>query len=60
MFTTCFQRDSTKDEAVVFIFIIATGGLLAWAAVKPWVQRWRDSAQARHQYAPVAGEAGGG
>ena len=30
------ERDSRKDEAVVFIFIVATVGLLAWAAVRPW------------------------
>lgn len=34
------ERDSRKDEAVVFIFIFATAGLLVWAAVKPWVGRW--------------------
>lgn len=39
----CFtERDSRKDEAVVFIFIFATGGLLAWAAVKPWAQKWLE------------------
>ena len=36
------ERDSRKDEAVVFIFIIATVGLLVWAAVKPWVSKWVD------------------
>lgn len=36
------ERDSRKDEAVVFIFIIATAGLLGWAAVKPWVGTWID------------------
>jgi len=40
VFATCFQRDSAKDEAVVFIFIFATVGLLGWAAVRPWVERW--------------------
>lgn len=34
------ERDSRKDEAVVFIFIIATAGLLGWAAIKPWVGGW--------------------
>lgn len=34
------ERDSRKDEAVVFIFIFATVGLLAWAAIKPWVGKW--------------------
>lgn len=34
------ERDSRKDEAVVFIFIFATVGLLGWSAVKPWVAGW--------------------
>lgn len=34
------ERDSRKDQAVVFIFIIATGGLLAWALCKPWIERY--------------------
>ncbi|EAW15096.1 uncharacterized protein ACLA_057520 [Aspergillus clavatus NRRL 1] len=42
VFTTCFQRDSKKDQAIVFIFIIATSGLLAWAACKPWVEKWLE------------------
>ncbi|CAL8581195.1 hypothetical protein XPA_006895 [Xanthoria parietina] len=37
IFTTCFQRDSRKDEAVVFLFIFATAALLGWAAMKPWI-----------------------
>ena len=36
------ERDSRKDEAVVFIFIFATAGLLIWAAIKPWVAKWVD------------------
>lgn len=36
------ERDSRKDEAVVFIFIFATAGLLGWAALKPWVAGWID------------------
>ncbi|KAK3653676.1 hypothetical protein LTR56_004532 [Elasticomyces elasticus] len=55
VFTTCFQRDSAKDQAIVFIFIIATGGLLAWAAIRPWVQKWRDNASAGQAYTPVQG-----
>lgn len=34
------ERDSKKDEAVVFIFIFSTSALLTWAALKPWVGRW--------------------
>lgn len=40
VFTTCFQRDSVKDEAVVFIFIFATVGLLAWAILQPYLSSW--------------------
>ena len=36
------ERDSRKDEAVVFIFIVATVGLLGWAAVRPWVAKWYE------------------
>jgi hypothetical protein len=39
VFTTCFQRDSLKDEAIVFIFIFATAGLLGWAILKPLVDK---------------------
>ncbi|ETN43438.1 uncharacterized protein HMPREF1541_02597 [Cyphellophora europaea CBS 101466] len=41
VFATCFQRDSLKDELVVILFVACTGGLLAWALVKPWVHRVR-------------------
>ncbi|KAJ5981625.1 hypothetical protein N7499_009323 [Penicillium canescens] len=54
VFTTCFQRDSRKDEAVVFIFIFATAGLLAWAACKPWIERYVEAARERRSYIPVA------
>ncbi|KAJ5457621.1 hypothetical protein N7475_009009 [Penicillium sp. IBT 31633x] len=54
VYTTCFQRDSRKDEAVVFIFIIATGGLLAWAVCKPWIERYVEAARERRSYIPVA------
>ncbi|KAJ5884062.1 uncharacterized protein N7473_010948 [Penicillium subrubescens] len=53
VFTTCFQRDSRKDEAVVFIFIFATGGLLAWALLKPWVEKYIEAARERRSYMPV-------
>ncbi|KAF6233336.1 hypothetical protein HO173_008460 [Letharia columbiana] len=56
VFTTCFQRDSRKDEAVVFIFIIATAALLIWAAIKPWVAKWVDSARERRSYIPVSSQ----
>lgn len=42
VFTTCFQRDSVKDETVVIVFLIATAGLVGWAVLKPWVVRVRE------------------
>ena len=51
--TTCFQRDSTKDQVVVLGFILVTGGLLGWAGVRPWVEAWRER---RGSYMPVAGQ----
>lgn len=42
------ERDSRKDEAVVFIFIFATGGLLAWALLKPWIERYIEVRQNNH------------
>ncbi|KAJ9668061.1 hypothetical protein H2201_001867 [Coniosporium apollinis] len=54
VFTTCFQRDSAKDEAVVFIFIFTTVGLLVYAAVRPWVEQWAEKFRERRSYIPVA------
>ncbi|KAJ4417147.1 hypothetical protein N0V82_006347 [Gnomoniopsis sp. IMI 355080] len=35
--TMCFQRDSRKDQIIVWGFILGTAGLLGWAAVrKAW------------------------
>lgn len=41
MFTTCFQRDSAKDQVIVLAFIAATVGLLAWAGFKKVVEKRR-------------------
>ncbi|KAF2458057.1 hypothetical protein BDY21DRAFT_22454 [Lineolata rhizophorae] len=57
VFTTCFQRDSAKDQAVVLIFIVATAGLLIYAAVRPWVEQWIANARERQSYVPVSGQA---
>jgi hypothetical protein len=64
VFAQCFQRDSIKDEAVVFIFIFATAGLLGWAVLKPWVVKWtgwgRGGRGPREgRYAPLVGEGEG-
>lgn len=39
---TCAERDSAKDQAVVWIFILATVGLLSYAAIRPWVEQWAE------------------
>jgi ABC-type nitrate/sulfonate/bicarbonate transport system permease component len=52
------ERDSAKDEAVVFIFIFATVGLLIYAAVRPWVEKWTVAMRERRSYIPISTAAG--
>lgn len=33
------ERDSAKDQAVIYTFILVTVGLLIYAAVRPYVER---------------------
>ncbi|KAL5393134.1 hypothetical protein PMIN02_005834 [Paraphaeosphaeria minitans] len=56
VFTTCFQRDSAKDQAVVWIFILATMGLLSYAGVRPWIDQWTERARQRRSYNPVSAQ----
>lgn len=42
VFTTCFQRDSAKDQAIVFTFIFVTVGLLIWAVIRPWAETYLE------------------
>lgn len=42
VFTTCFQRDSRKDQIVVLTFIAGTVGLLGWAAVRKLLEKRTD------------------
>jgi len=39
VFTTCFQRDSRKDQIVVLTFIATTVGLLGWAAARKVIEK---------------------
>ncbi|KAH7040980.1 uncharacterized protein B0I36DRAFT_311873 [Microdochium trichocladiopsis] len=60
---TCFQRDSRKDEIIVWAFILGTTGLLAWAAVKR-LSEYRDAKKGTSPSGtvpsrPIAGDAGG-
>lgn len=43
------ERDSLKDELVVIMFVACTGGLLAWALIKPWLNMAREKS-----YTPVS------
>ncbi|KAG2186620.1 hypothetical protein INT44_002844 [Umbelopsis vinacea] len=36
----CFARDSYKDEAIVWSFLVLTFSLIAVASVKPRVEEW--------------------
>jgi hypothetical protein len=42
VFTTCFQRDSAKDQLIVYTFILITCGLLIWATVKPYAETYLE------------------
>lgn len=59
MLTTCFQRDSRKDQIVVLTFIAGTLGLLGWAAVRKVLEGRRGEGVrigeggAAGSYAPV-------
>ncbi|RFU27592.1 hypothetical protein B7463_g8761, partial [Scytalidium lignicola] len=39
VFTTCFQRDSRKDQIVVLTFITSTLGLLGWAGIRKIIEK---------------------
>ncbi|KAK3349582.1 hypothetical protein B0T25DRAFT_582492 [Lasiosphaeria hispida] len=43
--TSCFQRDSRKDQIIVWGFILGTAGLLGWAGARRLLE-WRESASA--------------
>ncbi|KAG6035205.1 hypothetical protein E4U41_006171 [Claviceps citrina] len=54
--TMCFQRDSNKDKIIVWGFILATAGLLGWAAFKRAIEHRDQRAALSRQginYAPV-------
>ncbi|KAM3074384.1 hypothetical protein ACMFMG_002810 [Clarireedia jacksonii] len=57
VFTTCFQRDSRKDQIVVLTFIAGTLGLLGWAAVRKFMDKRKGlsmpTSNAQQGYAPV-------
>ncbi|KAH9886603.1 hypothetical protein F4778DRAFT_474074 [Xylariomycetidae sp. FL2044] len=54
---TCFQRDSRKDQIIVWGFILGTLGLLGWAAAKRVVEMREERRKA--SLAAAAGLGGG-
>ncbi|CAD0046897.1 unnamed protein product, partial [Aureobasidium pullulans] len=50
VFTTCFQRDSTKDQLIVFTFIFVTCGLLIWATVRPYAETYLELQSRRTEW----------
>lgn len=49
IYTDCFQRESLKDEAIVFIFLVLTVSLLGYAMViKPIIEKRRTRHSARY------------
>ena len=36
----CFQRDSRKDQIIVWCFLLGTGCLLGWTAVQRLMKLW--------------------
>ncbi|RKP36232.1 hypothetical protein BJ085DRAFT_23279, partial [Dimargaris cristalligena] len=45
---SCFQRDSYKDEIIVWIFLLLTGGLLFTALAKPFIVKRYNVSQSMH------------
>lgn len=55
--TMCFQRDSRKDQIIVWGFLLGTAGLLAWAAAR---KTWAMKQQGGGLSAMLRGDGGGG
>ncbi|CAK7224745.1 hypothetical protein SBRCBS47491_005655 [Sporothrix bragantina] len=57
----CFQRDSRKDQIIVWCFLLGTGSLLGWTAVQR-VMKFREdgAAGSGNNRAPLLGGGGGG
>jgi hypothetical protein len=57
IFTTCFQRDSRKDQIIVLLFIGTTVGLLGWAGVRKIIEKRASSVEGHGgTYAAVGGQ----
>ncbi len=59
--TTCFQRDSRKDQIVVITFIVSTLGLLCWAGARRVLEKRKEResvhiGNTQQDYARVGGQ----
>ncbi|KAK9237859.1 hypothetical protein V1525DRAFT_402683 [Lipomyces kononenkoae] len=48
--SSCFQRDSVKDETIVILFIAVTGGLLLYALAKLGYAKWQERRQRQYSH----------
>ncbi|KAG0234571.1 hypothetical protein BGW42_006456 [Actinomortierella wolfii] len=52
--TSCFERDSYKDQFVVYLFLMTTTGLLGVAGLKPFVKGfWQRRQQRSYTHMPM-------
>ncbi|KAI0813007.1 putative MFS transporter [Xylaria sp. FL0064] len=57
--STCIQRDSRKDQIIVWAFILGTAGLLGWAGARR-LGEMRDARRKAMRGASAVGGGGGG
>ncbi|CAI2196535.1 395_t:CDS:2, partial [Funneliformis geosporum] len=50
---TCFQRDSYKDEVIVYLYIIITSGLLLTALTKTYIEKWWKKINSPYVYSSM-------
>ncbi|KAK0707666.1 hypothetical protein B0H67DRAFT_519609 [Lasiosphaeris hirsuta] len=55
--TSCFQRDSRKDQIIVWGFILGTAGLLGWAGARRLLE-WREASSASARSGGAAARTG--
>ncbi|CAK7236117.1 hypothetical protein SCUCBS95973_009497 [Sporothrix curviconia] len=56
----CFQRDSRKDQIIVWCFLLGTGSLLGWTAIQRVMKVREDGAGGGNNRAPLLGSGRGG
>ncbi|KAK3829717.1 MAG: hypothetical protein J3R72DRAFT_263266 [Linnemannia gamsii] len=54
LITTCFERDSYKDQFIVYLFLTITFGLLAFAGLQPFLNGlWQRRQQRSYSQMPM-------